>query len=96
MVDHRQDYQVVNMFELVQEKALCAHCRKPVTKNDLVMWVEDAEPFDVYLVHRTVVNSQCDPAITKFLNDLYPDHSELTLHIDQFLEIAANRLSDNG
>ena len=84
------------MFELVQEKALCAHCRKPVTKNDLVMWVEDAEPFDVYLVHRTVVNSQCDPAITKFLNDLYPDHSELTLHIDQFLEIAANRLSDNG
>lgn len=85
----------MDMYELVQEKALCAHCRKPVTKNDLVMWVEDAEPFDVYLVHRKVVNSECDPAITKFLNDLYPDLHEQTLHIDNFLEIANDRLNQN-
>jgi hypothetical protein len=84
------------MFELVLEKALCAYCRKPVTKNDLVMWVEETEPFDVYLVHRTVVNSQCDPAITKFLNDLYPGHQEVTFHIDEFLEMAADSLGDDG
>jgi hypothetical protein len=82
------------MFELVREKALCAHCRKPVTKNDLVMWVENAEPFEVYLVHRTVVNSKCDPAITKFLNDLYPDCNEQTLHIDEFFRIAADKLGN--
>ncbi len=82
------------MFELVREKALCAHCRKPVTKNDLVMWVEDADPFEVYLVHRTVVNRECDPAITKFLNELYPDHPELTLHIVDFFKIAMDKLGD--
>lgn len=77
----------MTMFELVKEKALCAHCRKPVTKNDLVMWVNDVEPFEIYLVHRRVVNNKCDPAITKFLNDLYPEHHELTLHIDDFFEM---------
>jgi hypothetical protein len=83
------------MYELVPEKAICAHCRKPVTNNDLVMWVDDVEPFEVYFVHRKIVNSECDPAITKFLNDLYPDLHEQTLHIDNFLEIAADRLNQN-
>jgi hypothetical protein len=60
------------------------------------MWVEDADLFDVYLVHRKIVNRECDLAITKFLNDLYPDHPELTLHIVDFFEIAADRLGDDG
>ena len=95
VVDHRQNHKVVSMFELIREKALCAHCRKPVTKNDLVMWVDGVEPFEVYLVHRKVVNSKCDPAITKFLNDLYPDRLELTEHIDTVLEMYEDRLKKN-
>jgi hypothetical protein len=83
------------MFELIREKALCAHCRKPVTKNDLVMWVDGVEPFEIYLVHRKVVNSKCDPAITKFLNDLYPDRPELTEHIDTVFEMFERILKKN-
>ena len=88
MVGHCQGDEVINMFELLQGKMLCSHCRQPVTKNDLVMWVEDVEISEVFLVHRTVTNPKCDPAITKFLNDLYPEHHEQTLHIVNFFQIA--------
>ena len=82
------------MYELVPEKALCAHCHKPVTTNDLVMWVDDVEPFGAYFVHTKFANSECDPAITKFLNDLFPEHNEKTLQIDDFLRMAADVLGE--
>ena len=64
---------------------LCWHCKQPVTKDDLLMWVS-SDTIKQYFVHRYVVNPECDKTLTKYLNDKFPDKQELTIHIAQLLD----------
>jgi len=73
------------LIDLACQNISCWHCKQPVTKDDLLMWAS-CDTIKQYFVHRYIVNPQCDKALTKYLNDKFPDNQELTIHIAQLLD----------